>query len=143
MASPKTQIRSKFPRLVPTQFKVTSEQDQCYNCVAYAAGENERFWWPVDQPPYFWPLGLPFEVTLENFVVAFATLGYAPCESFSAEAGIEKVAIYVDDLGIPTHMARQLDDGSWTSKLGCSWDIAHKTLAGLSGVELSVETTAS
>jgi hypothetical protein len=51
------------------------------------------------------------------------------------EAGYEKIAIYyrpgtVDFL----HVARQLSDGRWTSKLGRGEDITHNTVEGLEGV---------
>jgi len=132
MASPKTQIRNFFPKLSPTQFKITSDCDAFYNCIGHAA-EDDRYWWPVNEPAYYWPPGLPFEITLQNFIAAFALLGYEPCDSFQLEEGFEKVAIYVDAQGLPTHMARQLEDGTWTSKLGKIWDIKHRTLGGLSG----------
>jgi hypothetical protein len=134
MASPKTKIRNIFPKLSAFDFKVTSPQDQNYNCIAWAAGEDDRFWWPL--PQYYWPPDLPLVDTIENFIEAFRTLGYELCESFQIEEGFEKVAIYVDhQTGRTKHMARQLPDGGWTSKLGREWDITHKTLVGLEGSE--------
>ena len=62
--------------------------------------------------------------TLNSFIEAFATLGYAPCNDGTFEADLEKLVIYLDG-GVPTHMARQLDSGVWTSKPGSSWDIEH------------------
>jgi hypothetical protein len=41
--------------------------------------------------------------------------------------------IYVNTQGIPTHMARQLPSGGWTSKLGEAWDIEHQTVQGVEG----------
>lgn len=58
---------------------------------------------------------------------------YKVCESGSLESGIEKIAIYVDDSGIPQHVARQLQDGTWTSKLGKEEDIQHNLLEALEG----------
>ena len=66
-----------------------------------------------------------------SFFAAFATLGYVACEDASLEAGFEKVAIYLSD-GVPTHAARQLQDGAWTSKLGQGFDIRH-TLEAIEG----------
>ena len=133
MASPKTQLRNAFPKLGPTDFKITSEEDEQYNCVAHAADESGRFWDPMMPPPYYWPPGVAREVTLSSFVAAYATKGYEPTDSFDAEKGYEKVAIFVDDQGVPKHAAKQLPNGRWTSKLGEEWDIEHRTLAGLSG----------
>ena len=49
------------------------------------------------------------------------------------EAGHEKVALYADDQGEWTHVARQLPDGWWTSKLGPDEDILHRTPQALAG----------
>lgn len=46
---------------------------------------------------------------------------------------LKKVAIYADQRGIPTHMARQLENGMWTSKCGELEDIEHETLEALQG----------
>lgn len=70
---------------------------------------------------------------MECFVTTFSKYGYQPCESDDLEAGYEKVAIYVDSTGTPTHMARQLGSGTWTSKLGKLEDIEHTTLEQLEG----------
>jgi len=58
-------------------------------------------------------------------------VGYSPCSDGSPEAGWEKVALYATDEG-PTHAARQMPNGRWTSKLGPEEDIEHE-LQGLSG----------
>ena len=64
----------------------------------------------------------------------FATLGYMPCGNAELERGFDKLAIYADDLGSPTHVARQLSTGAWTSKLGVAEDVEHDTLARLEGI---------
>ena len=133
MATAKTQIRKWFPNLKPTDYKETSKKDDNYNCIGWALGDKHRFWWPWGKPPYYWPPGLPLDPTLNNFVAAFATVGYSPCDSFAPEEGFEKVVIYVNDQGRPTHAARMVENGRWTSKLGPEEDIEHKTLGGLSG----------
>jgi hypothetical protein len=72
---------------------------------------------------------MPGERTLAAFIQALATVGYAPCPDGSLEPGWEKVALYATDEG-PTHAARQLPSGCWTSKLGPDDDIEH-ALEGL------------
>lgn len=47
------------------------------------------------------------------------------CGDGSPEVGFQKVAIYVDSKGIPTHAARQLLNGQWTSELGQDIDVRH------------------
>ena len=41
--------------------------------------------------------------------------------------------IYADDMGEPTHAARQLSDGQWTSNLGDWEDISHASIEALEG----------
>jgi hypothetical protein len=104
---------------------ITSPRTRLYNCIAFAAGETHRWWWPVAA---YWPAGIPNEETIDAFVAAFGTLGYSTCEDGNLETGFVKVAIYVDQSGTPTHMARQLISGKWTSKCGSLEDIEHDTL---------------
>jgi hypothetical protein len=70
---------------------------------------------PTPQGAYPWPEGVPRAVTVEAFLAAFATLNYQACETADPETGVEKLAIYCL-AGKPTHAARQLPDGRWTSK---------------------------
>ena len=67
---------------------------------------------------------------MENFVNTFGAKGFQVCEHLDFEKGYEKVALYAKD-SRPTHMARMLPNGKWTSKLGDMWDIEHRTLDGL------------
>jgi hypothetical protein len=118
-----------FPNLRRGEYQVTSSESPDYNCIAHAAGKDDNWWWPDDEPAY-WPDGLPKEETLEAFILAYESEGYSKSDppNSELEAGFEKVAIYVDDKGVPTHAARQLANGEWTSKLGSWEDIQHKTL---------------
>jgi len=109
----------------------TSPEDDRYNCVAWAAGDTSRWWWPVASPAY-WPQNVPRCEDLEAFEKAFEKIGYSSCSTQEYELGAEKVAIYAKE-GKPTHAARQLDTGHWTSKIGESIDIQHHTLSGLEG----------
>ena len=59
-------------------------------------------------------------------MAAFATVGCSPCQGDELEAGYEKVALFADADGRPTHAARQLPNGNWTSKLGKAEDIQHR-----------------
>lgn len=126
-----------FPSLTPTNSEKTSEQRNTYNCIAWAAGETRRWWWPLRLPGVsYWPKGAPREVTIEAFIAAYATCGFIQCANASLEDGTEKIALYAKagpSGPVPTHAARQLENGEWTSKLGALEDITHTTLDAVSG----------
>lgn len=88
-------------------------------------------WWDPAEDQ-IWPDGVPRDYSVEAIVSVFATLEYALCDSADLEPGYEKVAIYSDDDEY-THSARQLVDGTWTSKLGPDDDINHPTVESLAG----------
>jgi hypothetical protein len=121
-----------FPNLTGESSEVTSPATRRYNCIAWAAGEEFRWWWPDPMGVGYWPLSVPRQVTLQAFVAAFETLGYERCDGPGIETGMEKIAIFGlrDFTGstVPTHAARQLESGAWTSKLGSLEDIRHETL---------------
>lgn len=123
-------LESLFSNLKQSQYKITSEESRWYNCVAFAAGETHRWWWPIGA---YWPEQVPRHETIEGFIRAFQALGYSPCDDGTLEAGYEKVAIYADESGVPTHMARQLPSGMWISKCGSLEDIEHEALEALAG----------
>lgn len=121
----------QFPFLAQEGFLETSPAAAKYNCIAWAAGCTDEWWWPLPADAFAWPAGIPRAETLDSFVLAFQTLGYVECDDGNLEEGFEKVALFVAD-GKPSHAARQLSDGRWTSKLGKWIDVTH-TLRGLVG----------
>ena len=73
---------------------------------------------------------------MDAFIEAFGTLGYVECADESLEKGFEKIALYGKSSGgslEPTHMAKQLPDGHWKSKLGRHEDIEHNDLSNIDG----------
>jgi hypothetical protein len=108
-----------FPGLRGTAFQIAGPPDPNYNCIAWAAGLTTAWWWPIGDPQrIYWPAGVLHDETLEAVRSAFAVLGYVDCENADLEPGHEKVAIFANDEDFPTHAARQLASGRWTSKLG-------------------------
>ncbi len=124
-------LENAFPGLAESTYQITSPASPTYNCIAWAAGETGVWWWPDSMSLYYWPPGIPRRETLEAFVGAFGFVGYTPCENGEHHPGMEKVALFVRPDGTPTHAARQLRDGTWTSKLGGDRDISHKTVVDL------------
>lgn len=122
-------LRPQFPRLTSENSRPTSPFDEGYNCIAWAAGDTARWWWPDAMGQGYWPQGVPREVSIEAFALAYAHLGYNDRSNHSLDTDALKVAIYADARGRPTHAARQLPDGWWTSKLGQQIDIEHELTA--------------
>ena len=117
-----------LPNLINSNYCITSDASKRYNCIAWAAGVDTRFWWPACGG--FWPKDAPREETVRAFVLAFATLGYEKTDNSDLEDDFEKIAIYARSENgkcEPTHASRQLSNGRWTSKLGNYIDIEHST----------------
>jgi hypothetical protein len=124
-------LLAAFPDLTTDDPVVTHPPNPRFNCVAWAAGVTDVVWWPAD-PDAFWPPGAPDELTVPAVVAALATVGYVPCADGGPEPGAEKVAVYAR-AGAPTHVARQLPDGRWSSKLGRDCTVSHATPGGVEG----------
>ena len=139
------ELEFKWPNLSGTDYRVTSPKSQEYNCFAYAVGEvarpgkfsdsdvadaerqkTDRWWQATPGDRFYWPDGVPQEETLEAYIQAYQTVGYEVCDRDDLEPGWEKVALYIDSENRPTHAARQLANGKWTSKLGWLEDIEHE-----------------
>ena len=123
-------VRDLLPRLTADNYRETSPAAWEYNCIAWAAGVTDAWWWPV--PGRYWPPDIPREESIAAFVATFVGLGYTPGASPELESGTEKVALYATG-DTPTHAARQLASGLWTSKLGPAIDIEHTTLDAVAG----------
>lgn len=145
--------KAKFPELTDGNHSVTSDPDDEQNCIAYAADDLIRWWWPnlerkslpsnfVIPRYYYWPPGCPDEETVEAFVAAFKTVGFEECDKMddgTLEKGYQKIAIYAlseNGKDIPQHAAKQspVRNGKWRSKMGMDEDIEHD-LAALFGPE--------
>ncbi len=122
--------RAALPRLTADNYRISSPATWEHNCVAWALGVTDVWWWPL--PGRYWPPGVPREETIEAFVAAFATLGYGPVAGHDPDPDIERIALYAQ-AGVPLHVARELPGGWWTSKLGPSVDIEHATAEAVGG----------
>ncbi len=116
-------VCAAFPSLQSSPFEITSEPSRRNNCIAWAARVDRAWWWPGG--PYG-PNGVQGDTSIRAFAEAFGKLGYSPCDTGASEVGFEKVALSVGQDGAVLHAARQLVDGTWTSKLGEAWDITHE-----------------
>ena len=120
------ELRLEFflPGLRGSGYAITSPPTDEYNCIAWAAGIDHDWWEPLRRRS-FWPPGAPRETTVAATMAALATVGYEPCSDGDPQDGVEKIAIYANGERFE-HVARSLDSGRWTSKLGESYDIEHE-----------------
>jgi hypothetical protein len=119
------------PNLRRSNYTDESQPTNRYNCYAWAAGYDDLNWdWYRAGEDYYWPLHLPTDQgnILDSLTQAYLSIGYEIARDDSCENGYDKIAIYVNSAGIPTHAARQLINGRWTSKLGEHQDIQHENL---------------
>lgn len=119
-----------LPNLTAHNHRIAGPPTPRYNCIAWAAGDDRENWWPAGRG--YWPPGVSRQLTVPAFVAAFALLGYAPCRDAAMEPEFEKVALYAK-AGVPTHAARQMPDGRWSSKLGPAELIEHDAPDDVSG----------
>jgi hypothetical protein len=120
-----------FPASFVEPFVLTSAATGEYNCIAWALEDTSRFYWTGPKAFFYWPENLPREETIESFIQLFQQNGYEICQHALKERSFIKIALFVKD-GLPTHAARQLPNGLWTSKLG-SWEDVRHTLSAISG----------
>ena len=131
MALPEVELLERlFPGLRGQPFVRTSPPTPRYNCTAWANGSAARWWDP--SKGYFWPKGIPRDGTIDAYTRLFELCGFKRCTTGEVESTVEKIAIYGDGF-VFKHVARQLENGNWTSKLGRLADIEHRELDWLIG----------
>src|SRR5688500_479640 len=99
-AQEKEVLRLKLPRLKDA-YKRTSDATGTYNCIAHAAYDCKRNWWPVPgdfaRNDRYWPREAPPRRTIRAFKKAFELQGFTQCYNGQLEAAYEKVVLYVSD----------------------------------------------
>ena len=124
-------LYDRLPQLAASPHTITSEPTDRYNCVAWVFRDFSHYYapglyWPADQPP---PAG---DDDLEDYVSLFSSRGYTECTTSELEPGFLKIAIYAKGQTFH-HVAKQLPDGGWSSKLGEAHDLLHQELGALEG----------
>ncbi len=132
MATPRNRIiiSRLCPHLDAEGYEVVAPASDDYNCIAYAAGDTER-WWDHTELGY-WPPGVERSHTLEALAAVFRTLEFIATDNPDLEYGYEKIALYADSEGY-THAALQAPDGKWRSKMGDLELIQHRAPTSLDG----------
>ena len=124
-----------FPNLAKGNHRLTSPEDDKYNCIAWASGDDTVWWEPHSK--YHWPIDrIPDDVepVVQDIAALFLAEGFEAHDDEAHEPGYDRVAIYGTTRELFTHIARQLDSGWWASKLGPYEDIEHESLSVLEGL---------
>lgn len=127
-------VEAQIPRLADSEYRITSPRDVRYNCFAWAAGDAGRVWSPsMIGSGVYWPAGIAALPSMNGIIAAYEACNFQVCTSGDEEEGFEKIALFTDAAGDPTHAARQLSGGAWTSKLGDHVDIEHDDVDAVGG----------
>ena len=86
-------IEKKFPNLKSEGYSIESPPTIEYNCIAWAAGEDYRWWWPDNSYTSYWPENIPRKTNIESFIMAFEKIGYKKCKNAEYESLFEKICI--------------------------------------------------
>jgi hypothetical protein len=105
--------RKEFPHL-GNQFQVLGPATPRYNCIAWSIGITTQWVWPAKPNK---------AATVADFDELYGKHGYRRVRglNYERQANYDKIVLYAKRTGNtwePTHGARQLSDGSWSSKLG-------------------------
>lgn len=137
----KSIVIAQFPLLASDpKFKITSPQDNNYNCLAWAYQMyKDRWMWPpieedgtpipvIDGDPW-WPENVGVGLNIKFLVQAFQQKGFCLCSKWEHEEGYVKVALYYNPQNEHmTHAARESRvNNCWMSKLGRNHDIHHSS----------------
>ena len=87
-------IELKFPHASRLGYVITSPINRFYNCIAWAAQDDQRWWWPDLGFQAYWPSEAPRVCTVEAFIIAYHTVGYEQCSDGEHEDGYQKITIY-------------------------------------------------
>lgn len=118
------EIEAVFPELVGTNYSEKSRETDVYNCIAFAFGDVNHWWWPQRGYGIYWPPGFQLSDSVDVLIGICEVHGYSRCKGPKHEIGYEKIAIYSIG-GRFKHAVRQLRSGRWVSKLGEWQDIEH------------------
>jgi hypothetical protein len=130
------EFRKDFPNITYNNSRQTSESNEEYNCISWALGNTHEWIWPgLNITNTKWPIDIPRLLNKNIFIKLFESYGFKliPNKDTGLVFDLQKIVLYVDYYNKPTHAARQLPSGRWTSKIGANLDIEHDTPEVLEG----------
>lgn len=129
------EISTKWPNLkIGDNFSYTSLKRRGFNCVAYALEFENKDWDMLVFAKIYNLDKTQLDHSANGYAKIFSEkFGFEKCDNPNLEEGFKKIALYENNEGDFTHIARQMESGKWTSKMGNYEDIEHYDLIGISG----------
>lgn len=128
------ELQERFPKLNANNHKRVSRATARYNCLAFANGDERKWWEPLNGGRYRWPSNAKRDTLLLTVAGIFKAEGYTETDNRDVESGYAKVALYVDLEDVDSYCHVAFSDGVvWKSKLGKGQDIEHDSLDLLEG----------
>jgi hypothetical protein len=124
-------IERDFPLLIGKEYELSDENFN-YNCLAYALGDENRWWEPPRMSGRYWPDGFASDTTVATVESILRVSGFTEELEPSATPITHAVAIYAEG-NEWTHFAR-FSEGEWSSKLGEGHDVQGVQLEDLEGL---------
>jgi hypothetical protein len=133
-------VERDFPLLTRDAYEKTSDDTDDYNCLAWAAKDQSRWWEPpidgVLDPGQYWPRGAPITPDISALIKAYERHGFEVCRRVEMMENYDVIALYAYSDGRMAHAARWLNtEGRWSSKMGQLIDISHDYLSALESNE--------
>lgn len=114
-----------FPDLnTDSNFKILSNKDNTYNCIAWAMGYTDRWIDPFPLVGHWWPDNTTKDLSPESLIEAFESEHFELTDDCSFEEDYEKVVLYKKG-NQWTHAAKIVACGIEHSKFGSLWDGQH------------------
>jgi hypothetical protein len=124
-------IELDFPSLIGKEYELSDENFD-YNCLAYALGDEKRWWEPPNGFEKYWPDGFNADTTVATAESIIRVSGFIVELQPSATPKTHAVAIYAQGNDW-THFAK-FSEGKWSSKLGEGHDVQDIQLQDLEGL---------
>jgi hypothetical protein len=120
----------KFPNaIIGTNLRYTSLRTEDYNCTAWAT-EIIHDWVQFDNG---------YDTRISTYISYFEQKNFVRTDNKEVEIGVTKIAIYFEGEEFK-HVARQLKNGKWTSKIGDWEDVEHDNIEILFGEFYGTQT---
>lgn len=84
------EIEAAFPELVGTKYSEKSKETDVYNCIAFAFGDVNQWWWPEKGYGIYWPPGFPLSQSVDVLIRICEVHGYSPVRGPNTRLGMRK-----------------------------------------------------